>query len=103
QILVEDPLGFGLRQKEDERIPGIRSTDPAEFSDGDGMVLKVEDETVGRASGGREPVPQSETLEDLERSRLDAERPGFSDAIVPPIDDPERGAEGAELCGQREP
>ena len=72
QLLVQDPLCLILAQREDERIGRVDAvkTDPHRFA-----PPRVNRDAIHPMTKLEKLLHQSELVEDLERSRLDPERP----------------------------
>jgi hypothetical protein len=101
QVLVQDRLGLGLGNEEQEREGRIFEAD-VEKPDHDnalaGVELQLRRVVAALDQRRRDPEPP----QNLERARLHRERTRFMHAIELPVDDPDAGAECVQLGGKRE-
>jgi hypothetical protein len=100
QVFDQERLGFGLGDEQDEREARVRGAHITQFDFDNGPFAEMEDQARTRASAGHQGLGNAETLEDLQRSRLDSECPRFSAAIDEAVDNPKAEATLPELRRQ---
>ena len=101
--VVQDALRFRLRYQQDERVKRIRRADVPQRCRRHWTTLEMQLQARASLSAGDEPFGEPERLQQLQRARLDGERPRFMGAVLQAIDDPERHLEPSKLGCQREP
>jgi hypothetical protein len=102
QPFVQNVLGLCLRDDEDERKARVHCANVTEHRCRNRPALEVQLETCACLASGHELFAEAERLEQLQRARLDGERPGFTCAIDKAIDDPKPHAKHLKLRRQRE-
>ena len=93
QVVVEDRLGRGLRQEQQERVRGVVEAH-VEQRHLDGAPAGVQLQPHGRVAPLDQRVGQAEAGQHLERAGLDGQRPRLVHPVEQTVDDADAGAAG---------
>jgi len=101
-VLVEDRLGLGLGQEQQERVGGVVQAD-VEQRKLRGTGAGVQLHAHGGVAAFDEGVGQAEAGENFEGAGLYGQGAGLMHLVGLAVDDPEPGPERLELGGEGQP
>ena len=100
-MLVEQGLGFGLRNEKDEWETRVAGGESTERYLGDPARLEMQGQARAWVSASDQRFAKAETLQDLERTCLDRERARLVRARWRAVYHSKIDAERLQLCGER--